>query len=252
MKLRSIACLSSALVLLCLPAQAVTPESKAHTKKGIEFYNAGKAKEAIEEFKKAIALDPQNADYHRNLASVYQSQKMMPEALKEAEAAAKAKSSDLKNLELAASLAFLQNKFADAEKYYRQAMKLAPKNGDYHTKVCLCLKMAGKKAEFEKEVKDTLAKDPKDSGALRLMSKILLDQKKTEEAEKMARDGVKYGAKDPESHLALANVLKARGKDKEAVSEYETALTLQPDHPSAKEIRETITYIKNKVDSRIP
>ena len=108
------AALSTALTVAVIfsagPVNAVTPESKAHTKKGIELVNQGKTKEAIEEFKKAIQLDPQNADYHRNLSAVYQSANMLPDAQKEAEAAVKFKAGDSKNLEQLANLLLVQKK----------------------------------------------------------------------------------------------------------------------------------------------
>jgi tetratricopeptide (TPR) repeat protein len=241
-----------AVITFALPVNAVTPESKAHTKKGIELVNQGKGKEAIVEFKKAIELDPENADYHRNLSAVYQSQIMLSDAQKEAEAAVKFKGADSKNLDQLANLLLLQKKYAEAEKYYRKAIKIAPKVAEYHSNLSLCLKAQGKKEESDAELKTTLKKNPKDVDALISLSTSQLEQKKTEDAEKTAREAVGLGPKNAEAHFALGNVLKTRGKDKEAVKEYETGLSIKPDHPRAKTIKDTITYIKNKVDSRIP
>jgi len=245
---------AAAVAVLCLAnaAQAVTPESKAHTKQGIALMNGGKPKEAIEEFKKAIELDPKNADYHRNLSEVYRSQNMPPEAQKEAEAAVKFKAADARNLDQLANLLLQQKKYTEAEKYYRQAIKIDPKNAEYHSNLSICLKNLGKAAEFENELKTTLKKNPKDVDSLIILSKNQLEKKDTVAAEKTARDAVSYGPKNPDAHLELGTVLKARGKDKEAVKEYETTLELAPNHPSAKQIKDTINYIKNKVDSRIP
>jgi Flp pilus assembly protein TadD len=243
---------AAACLSLASAAQAVTPESKAHTKQGIALMNSGKPKEAIEEFKKAIELDPKNADYHRNLSEVYRSQNMLPEAQKEADAAVKSKATDVRNVETMATVLFQQNKYAEAEKYYRQAIKLDPKNAEYHSKLTICLKNLGKGSESDSELQATLKKNPKDVDALLILSKSQLEKKDTAAAEKTARDAVSFGPKNSEAHLALATVLKARGKDKEAVKEYETTLELAPKHPSAKQIKDTINYIKNKVDSRIP
>jgi Tfp pilus assembly protein PilF len=240
------------LLAFAVPASAVTPESKAHTVKGIELVRQGKSKEAVEEFKKAIELDPPNADYHRNLSAVYQSLGMMPDAQKEAEAAVKYKGGDARNLEQLGNLLLVQKKYAEAEKNYRKAIKIAPKVAEYHSNLVICLKNQGKKAELEAELQNTLKKNPKDVDALMLQTKSFLDKKQTEDAEKSAREAVAAGAKNPDAHLALADVLKARGKDKEAVKEYEAALAIKPDHPSSKQIKDTINYIKNKVDSRIP
>lgn len=235
-------------------ASWATPESDAfaHNKKGIELYKAGKVKEATEEVKKATSLDPKNANYHRNLSSLYQAQNMMAEAQKEAELATKSKPGDSKSLGNMANTYLAQKKYAEAEKYYLQAMKAAPNNIEFRVDRAVCLMHLKKTAEFDKEIKEILKKEPNNVRALTLLSNNYLEQKKTEDAEKTARSAVKAAAKDPDTHLQLAKVLQARGKDKEAISEYKQVLTLKPDHPSAAEIKKSMEYIDSKVDSRIP
>lgn len=235
-------------------AAIATPESDAfaHNKKGIELYKAGKVKEATEEVKKATELDPKNANYHRNLSSLYQAQNMMAEAQKEAELATKSKPGDSKSLGNMANTFLAQKKYAEAEKYYAQAIKAAPSNMEFRVDRAVCLLHLKKNAEFDKEIKEVLKKNPNNVRALALLSNYYLDQKKTDEAEKTARTAVKAAGKDPDTHLQLAKVLQARGKDKEAITEYKQVLTLKPDHPSASDIKKSMEYIDSKVDSRIP
>lgn len=229
---------------------AVTAESKAHTKKGIALYNQGKVSEAVAEFKLAIAIDPKNADYHRNLSAVYQSVGNLEGAATEGEAAIKCAPNDAKSVENLANIYMSGKKYSLAEKYYRQALKLAPGTSDYHNNLALCLKAQNK--DYLPELNQGLKGKPNDVDAHVLLSRTFLESKKTAEAESEARTAVKYGAKIAEAHLALANVLKVRGKDKEAVAEYQTALVLKPNHQLAAEIKKTIEYLKNKVDARIP
>ena len=235
-------------------AMAASPESDAfaHNKKGIELYKAGKVKEATDEVKKATELDPKNANYHRNLSSLYQAQNMMAEAQKEAELATKSKPNDSKSLGNMANTFLAQKKYAEAEKYYAQAIKAAPANIEFRVDRCVCLLHLKKDAEFEKEVKDILKKSPNNVRALALLSNYYLDAKKNEDAEKTARTAVAAAAKDADTHLQLAKVLQARGKDKEAITEYKQVLTLKPNHPSAADIKKSMDYINGKVDSRIP
>ena len=243
----------SLLVVYAAPSFSATPESFAHNKQGIALYNQGKVKEAIEEFKTAIKLDPKDANYHRNLSKIYQGQNMMPEALAEAEAAYKAKGSDAQNVEQVASLSKVMKKYTDAEKYYRAALKLKPTSGEYYFQTLSCLReLPGKQAAYNAEVKEAAKKMPNDAGILQLYSKVLLGEKKNDEAEKAAREAVKVAPTNADAHITLAAVLQGRAKDKEAIKEYEAALKLKPDHPSAKDIKESIKYINAKVDPRIP
>src|SRR5512140_660095 len=57
--------------------------SDQHNSRGIELADRGWLDEAIREFRKAIALDPESAHAHDNLATVLSEKKLHREALEE-------------------------------------------------------------------------------------------------------------------------------------------------------------------------
>ncbi len=95
---------------------------------GATYLSNGKQNEAIKEFKKALAFDPQNATAHTNIGKIYQNQGKLPEAIKEFKSVAQndrtsvTARNDLGN-------AYLQAKqYNDAEKEFKTAAKMDPIN----------------------------------------------------------------------------------------------------------------------------
>ena len=95
---------------------------------GATYLSNGKQNEAIKEFKKALAFDPQNATAHTNIGKIYQSQGKIQEAIKEFKSVAQndrtsvTARNDLGN-------AYLQAKqYNDAEKEFKTAARMDPIN----------------------------------------------------------------------------------------------------------------------------
>jgi tetratricopeptide (TPR) repeat protein len=63
------------------------PRSPAaeHNAKGAELFDQEKVQEAIDEFRRAVVLEPENASYHCNLAVAYEEAEMEEDALREYE-----------------------------------------------------------------------------------------------------------------------------------------------------------------------
>jgi tetratricopeptide (TPR) repeat protein len=60
--------------------------AETHATRGEELYHSARYEEALEEYKIAVELDPNNLDYHTGLAAAYERCGMIEEAIKELEA----------------------------------------------------------------------------------------------------------------------------------------------------------------------
>lgn len=96
--------------------------------KAATYLSNNKQDEALKEFKKALAFDPQNATAHTNIGKIYQSQGKIPEAIKELKSVVQnnrtsvTARNDLGN-------AYLQAKqYTDAEKEFKTAARMDPIN----------------------------------------------------------------------------------------------------------------------------
>jgi len=79
-------CLTFTLIIF-LAGFSVEPKAEAYNSKGLELYEVGRYREAIEAFKKAIGSDPKYAEAHSNLGMTYYHLERYPEALAELETA---------------------------------------------------------------------------------------------------------------------------------------------------------------------
>ena len=62
------------------PVPPPTPSATDHIQSGIDYYNQEKPDEAVNEFKKALELEPDNSDAYRNLGIIYAEQDQWEEA----------------------------------------------------------------------------------------------------------------------------------------------------------------------------
>ena len=106
---------------------------------GIQFQSEGKLKEAVECYRKAIALNGQAAGYHNNLALALKDLGQLKEAETEARLALKLRPqrSDYHfNLGI---ILQRQRRTSDAEVAYREALQLDPSDADCHFRLAQTL-----------------------------------------------------------------------------------------------------------------
>lgn len=96
--------------------------------KAATYLSNNKQDEAIKEFKKALAFDPQNVTAHTNIGKIYQSQGKIAEAIKELKTVVQ---NDTTSVTARNNLgnAYLQAKqYTDAEKEFKTAARMDPIN----------------------------------------------------------------------------------------------------------------------------
>lgn len=128
------------VALLCLPAlTACGDPTDGHLKKGNEFNEAGQYSEAVEEYKKALELDPDNVDVMVNLGVTYYQQGQFDVAI-ETYTGAIAISPDDADIHSNLAAAYVQqydpegttDTLSLALEQYRKAIELAPDLAEAH------------------------------------------------------------------------------------------------------------------------
>jgi tetratricopeptide (TPR) repeat protein len=110
---------------------------------------------------------------------------------------------------------------------YRQAAALQPKDPEPHLSAGLLLEKQEKFADAEHEYKEALALDPS-SDALTGLANVYMRGHKFAEAEEYLR---KLAAQHPDeaaAHIQLGRVLAAEGKNEEAIAELQAGAKLAP------------------------
>src|SRR6516165_6064629 len=124
--------------------------SDEHNSRGIELADRGWLDEAINEFKKAIDLDPESAHAHDNLATVYAEKKLFRDALSEYLTAIRLEpDSATAHYNLACFLSTNGPQMAIGE--YREAIELDPEYPDAHLNLGLTYADQGRLDEATKE-----------------------------------------------------------------------------------------------------
>lgn len=111
--------------------RAIANASALHNNLGISLRHQGKYEQAIQEFKKALEIKPDNAEARYNMGLVYLDQKLYDLALDEFKMAVKINPNHSDARNNIGWLYFNNKEFSKAEREWKQALTINP----YHTKV---------------------------------------------------------------------------------------------------------------------
>jgi Flp pilus assembly protein TadD len=208
-------------------AIALDPRNaQAHTNLGAVLDRQGKQAEAEKLFRRAIALDPGLAVAHTNLGWVLGRQgKEAEEHHRRAIALDPRHAQAHNNL---GSVLVRQGKAAEAEKLFRRAIALDPRHAQAHNNLGSVLVRQGKAAEAEKLFRRAIALDPGLADAHTNLGGVLGWQGKLPEAEKHLRQAITLDPRLALAHIGLGWVLERQGKPAEALPLYRQALALDP------------------------
>ena len=240
----------------------------AHNNYGFALGDAGRAREAIGEFERALELKPDLADAHYNLGLVFGRIGRVSDALGEYE---KAISLNPRSTEARYNLALLlagQGRAAEAAVRFSEVVRSSPDFADGHVGLGNALVQLGRPADalgpFEAAVR--LRPDypearynlglllaglgrvpealPHLAEALRLkpdfeeghykFGRILAQAGMLDRALSELETAARLDPRHPEAQLDLGNVLLSLGRAPEAVARYEAALRLRPGYPEAQ------------------
>jgi Flp pilus assembly protein TadD len=170
--------------------------------------NAGSAVPMAEA---AVSAEPQRSDAHNLLGSALQAVGRVPEAIEQ----------------------------------YRRALALQPDLVNARFNLANALVRSGKMEEAIDEYHRVLAAFPKDklagdrlAVALLTSARQLSKQDKTEAAEARYRELIERAPNDAPSRVEFGDVLLRRGKRKEAIAQYQKALSLDPQNEAARDRRD--------------
>ncbi len=107
---------------------------------------------------------------------------------------------------------------------YLKASALMPKDAEPHLSAGLLLERQNKFADAEQEYKQALQIDPSSMDAVTGLANIYMRGKQFPEAEAQLRKIVAAHPNQAALHIQLARVLAAQGKNDEAIAEFETGL----------------------------
>lgn len=181
------------------PTATPTPSASDHVKQGLEYYEQGELDKAMAEFDKAIELEPDNVDAHRNLGTVYGE----------------------------------QGKWEESAAAYEQAIELAPDFGEAYGDIVAAYIKLGKLEEAAAAGEKAIELAPDYATAHNNLGVAYKQQDRLDEAIAEYQEAIQLDPAYAMPHYNLGLVYYAQGKLKEAITEWEETTRLDPDYATA-------------------
>jgi tetratricopeptide (TPR) repeat protein len=177
------------------------PVSTTYNNLGVALLSKGRIDEAMECHKKAIQLDPENAEAYYNLGNILLSQDKFEQAISEYESAVRLNPQYIKaHINLGMAL-MEKDRFDEAIGHLAEAVKIEPGNVIAHYNLAMVLVDKGRLEEAANEYRQVLGLQPENADV----------------------------------HCMLGDVLVQLGRLEEATAEYREALRINPQHSQAQE-----------------
>jgi eukaryotic-like serine/threonine-protein kinase len=217
-------------------SRRIDPEAYDAYVKGRYYWNKrspADLKSAIEQFRRALDLEPTYAAAYAGLADAY-SQIAYQNSLAPRDGFPKAKAAAQKALELDAGLAaphasigfvhmYFDWDFSAAESEFRRAIALDPNSVTAHHSYSVYLAGMLRPSEARSEIEKAHALDPLSALVSTDMGFELYYQRNYEKAIQALRDAIEMNPKAPLPHFWLGRVYQAQQKYSEAFAEYQAA-----------------------------
>lgn len=186
------------------------PDSTTFNNLGVALSLKGKIDEAVKCHKKAIQLDPRNAEAYYNLGNILLSQEKFKKAISE----------------------------------YDKAVRINPKYTKAHINLGVSLMEEGWLDEAIMHLTTAVNIEPNNVMAHYNLAMMLADEGRLEEAAKEYRQVLQLGPEDANVHCVLGDVLVRLGRAGEARGEYLEALKIDPQNAAVQEGLKKISSIQ--------
>jgi len=216
---------------LALRYQPAFPE--AHFYLGAALDEQGKLDEALVEYQKALWFKPTQEQTHIFMGMALGKQKKYDEAIAHYIAALKLNPDSAVAENNLARIYHTQGRLDEAIAHYREALKIDPKLALAHNNLGILLIQKGQLADGTRQLREAMQLDPTNSETRLNLGFALNQQNQWSEAVGLFTNVVRGDLPDPRAHYEFAVALAHVHRTREAMSQYATALLLQPDFPDA-------------------
>lgn len=227
-------------------AQAV-----AHNNKGIEFWEGGKMDEALQEFKKALALDPNLVSSHSNIAAVYAEQGKFDDAMAELRIALRLDPDYAKAHHNLGVIYYQQRKFAQAIESFRKALILEPDSASNAKNLGNAYYESGNHTAALALYEKLIAAGYEDVALLKRTGMMYHRQKKPAEAARLFTRLAELRPNDDEILSNLALILYSLDKPEEAIKNLNKAIAVNPKSVDAHNNLGAIYFNQDKKDEAL-
>jgi len=175
------------------------PNILAHSNLGAAYIRREMLDEAISEYKKILAIKPDNAEAHNNLGAAYAKKGMLDEAIAE----------------------------------YEHAIALKPNYAEAHSNLGVGYVKKGRLDEAIAEYKQAIALKPNHAKAHKNLATAYFKKGRLDDAVSEFKKAIAIKPNFAEAYYKLGSLLEVQGKLRDAISAYRDAIRIKPDHQGA-------------------
>jgi tetratricopeptide (TPR) repeat protein len=205
---------------------------EAHFFLGNALDEQGKLDEALAEYQKALWFRPTEAQTHIFMGIALAKEKKYDAAITHYTAALKLDPDSAVAQNNLARIFHTQGKLDAAVEHYRAALDIDPKLALAHNNLGILLLQENKPADGAMQLREAMRLNPTNSETQFNLALALNQQQQWSEAAELFTK-IAGASPDPKAHYEFAVALAHLQKTREAMSEYASALLIQPDFPEA-------------------
>ena len=199
------------------------------------FYLSGKGQTAaaMENYVKALEINPAYEDAHNNIGFALAGRKQYAEAIAHYQAALRIKPNHVEVHNNLGNALADTGQIDQAIEHYRIVLKQNPDHADAHNNLGIALSMKGQFDEAMEHFHAALRLKPDYASAHSNLGNAYAVQHKLDDAIREYQESLRLNPKDHQAHNNLANALSEQGRLDEAITHYTEALRLNVENPEA-------------------
>jgi tetratricopeptide (TPR) repeat protein len=201
----------------------------AHLQAASHALVRGEYELAEREYRKALAIEPDNAESRRSLGLSLWRLEDLDGAIEQYRIAAELEPTDPQNPHSLAVLLTEKGLYEEAIRFFEQVLELDPKSIRTHLALAEALRGAGRAEAALERYRRVLAIDPHSRAAQFGETTVLADLGRVDEASRRLREIVAADPSDAEALVNLASVLSQAGRLDEALAALHRARDLEPE-----------------------
>jgi len=207
----------------------------AHNNIGFALAGRKRYAEAISHYEAALRIRPNHVEVHNNLGNALADTGQIDQAIEHYFIVLKQNPdhADAHN-NLGIALA-MKGRFDEAIEHFHAALRLKPDYASAHSNLGNAYAVQHKLDEAIREYQESLRLNPKDHQAHNNLANALSEQGRLDEAISHYTEALRLNAENPEANYNLGLALLRQGKQSEAITHFQEALRLKPDYAEARQ-----------------
>jgi Tfp pilus assembly protein PilF len=205
----------------------------AHNSLGMVLVGMGRLDEAMDQYRKALEIAPDDVDVHNNLGNALISVDRLDEAMAQFRRAVAIDPHDAQAHNNLGSLLARRGQFDAATVQFERALEIKPDYAEAHHNFGSVLARGGQFDAAVVHFQRALEIKPDDAAAHNSLGNALACLGRLDEAMLHYRLALETKPDFADAHNNLANALDTCGKVDEALKHYQKALGIEPDHVNA-------------------